>query len=85
MLLACPAIFCSHVAVRRSLTAHRAVATAGLAFDCRYTEADALRRLTQTPLQSSPSSAAAEDSAKQTASDLPAELAARGTHRALGY
>ena len=31
------------------------------------------------------SPAAAEDSAKQAASDLPAELAARSAHRALGH
>jgi len=32
----------------------------------------------------SPSPAAAEDAAKQAASDLPAELAARRAHRTLG-
>jgi hypothetical protein len=31
------------------------------------------------------SSAAAEDSAKQTASDLPADLAAGGAHHTLGH
>jgi len=85
MRLACPAIFCSHAAVQHPDTAGRAVATlSSTARDRRYREADAFRRLTQTPLQSSASAAAAEDSTKQAASDLPAELAARRAHRTLG-
>ena len=68
---------CSHVAVRRP----DASCISSAVRDRRYR----IRRLTQTPLQSSPSAAAAEDSAKQAASDLPTELAARGAHRALGH
>jgi hypothetical protein len=37
------------------------------------------------PLQLPPSAAAAEDSAKQAASDLPTDLAARGAHHTLGH
>jgi hypothetical protein len=40
--------------------------------------------LTKTPLQLPAASAAAEDSAKQAARDLPTELTARRAHRALG-
>ena len=73
MRFACPAIFCSYVAVRRRTRPQGRGYINACATKQRVREAMPFRRLTQTPLQLSASSAAAEDSAKQAASDLPAD------------
>ena len=80
MRLACPAIFL-FLSVMLSEAKHLWMALIALV----QRNKSEILRFVQNDKRLPLSSAAAEDSAKQAASDLPTEGAARGAHRALGH